>query len=156
MTEKTFACTLDRLCRIPTKQFGLLMINIACFFLVSITKLLWRFSVTAEWSLTQRSMNCVSLVLDCGYEVPASHSYHHLQNYLPRLKMRLSVYVSFCLPPPPPPSLQMSLSFSFLLTASLGCSSPPFPMRSLRPPCELVWLLRAVLVLLETPHQYSY
>lgn len=83
----------------------------------SITKLLWRFSVSAEWSLTQRSMNCVSLVLDCSFEVPACRSHHHLQNYLPFMKMQL---LSKC------PSVYRLLTFS-LFCSLLPCAARPLP-----------------------------
>lgn len=109
--------------------------------------LLWRFSVTAVWSLTQGCTNSVSLVFSCSYRVPDSLQLPALTSLSPSIedaalvKVRPSVY----------PSSNLSLSLH-----SLSCSYPPFPMRSFRPPGELVWLLRAVPVLLETPLQYSY
>lgn len=132
---------------INDKHWVFLPGSLAVFFLLP---QLWSFSVTAVWSLTQRSTNSVSSVLSCGYEDPASSAQYYLSVW------KIKLYSEFVLLSPLLTFSNFLSLFSFCPSASPSCSSPPFPMRSLRPSSELVWLLRAVPVLLETPLQYSY
>lgn len=55
-----------------------------------------------------------------------------------------------------PVSYSVCVSLPIFLFAVLFSSSPPSSMWSLRPTSELVWLLGAVPMLLETPLQICY